>query len=117
MVVILIGISPGIGVEHGEVDGLAFTGEVPRPKAQDDARGHRRGGILVRSPVGFHHPAGRLNGLLNIHDLFRRRGHAPAHLPHGAAHDSAGNGMGARPARVFPVFRHRSPSRHGPGGD
>ena len=39
VVVILIGISPGIGVEHGDVDRLAFTGEVPRPKAQDDARG------------------------------------------------------------------------------
>ena len=79
VVVILIGISPGIGVEHGDVDWLALTGEVPRPKPQDDARGHSRGGVLVWSPVGFHEPAGRLNGLLNIHDLFRRRGHAPAH--------------------------------------
>ena len=55
-------------------------------------------------PVGFHEPAGGLNGLLNIHDLFRRRGHAPAHLPHGAAHDGAGDRVGARPARVGPVL-------------
>ena len=104
VVVILIGIGPGIGVEHGDVDGLALTSEVPRPEAEDDARDHRRGGVLVRPPVGLHDPTARLHDLFNIHNLFRRRRHVPAHLPHGAAHNGTGNGMGARPARMYPVF-------------
>ena len=104
VVVILIGVGPGIGVEHVEVYGLALAREFPRTECQDDSCSHRRRCILVRSPVGLHKPSGRLDGLLHIHDLFRGRGHTAAHLSYSAANDSAGNGMGARPARVFPMF-------------
>ena len=106
VVEVLVGVGPGIGVEHIELDGLpaAVGGEVARTEGQHDASGDGRRGVLVGSPVRLHDPACRLDGLLNVHDLFRRRWHSTAHLPHGAADDCAGNGMCARPARVFAVF-------------